>query len=185
EWKSCNTIEAVLTYSGGPVTPSVLWESTSQLTLSQTIQNSPNMITAIFTTDGAGLHTMRAKLTYGDCTVATEYVYVAKNYNAGLEIEVVCKNNGRYNVTLHNNSSVFQEPSDLTYSYYSRIGSTDTLLDSGIGLDQVSLIDVGEGNYTYVLQLHSPSNPDYPVCEVVHTLPLDPMPDPDTFTVTP
>lgn len=185
EWKSCNTIEAVLTYSGGPVTPSVLWESTSQLTLSQTIQNSPNMITAIFTTDIAGLHTVRAKLTYGDCTVATEYVYVAKNYHAGLEIEVVCNNNGEYDVTLHNNSSVFQEPSDLTYSYYRRIESSDTLLDSGIGLDQVSLTNVGEGDYTYVLQLHSPGNPDYPVCEVVHTLSLDPMPYPNNFTATP
>lgn len=174
QWTSCNTLTANVTFNGSPT--SIFWSASPGVTITSG-QGTQN---ATFTTNIAGEHTIYASLTYGSCTV-TNFVNVPKHYQAGLSIEVLCNDDGAYDLTLHNNSMVYNPPT-VTYSYYRRVDSTDTLLDSGVNLDSFLLNDVTPGTYTYVLKLTSPGKP---TCEVEHTITLDPMPFPDSFTISP
>lgn len=174
-WNLCGTILGIINYDYPP--DQIVWSSSPSLNY-ESGQGSP---VAYFTTDVPGSHTLYAQLTYGECQV-THTVTVVKNYHPELNISVECNDDGTYDIKLNNNSMVYPSSSGITYGYsrkepngYYSVGSSTNPQYS------VSINNLVPGTYTYRLRLTSPGKP---ICEVEHTITLEPMPEPDDFIVT-
>src|SRR5690606_20643499 len=106
-----------------------------------------------------------------------------KNYTPDLHIAVECNDDGTYNLKLSNNSMKYLNPT-ITYSYQRKLNPIGYSVISSSTNPQhtVSINNLAPGTYTYRLNLTSSGKPS---CASEHTITLDPMPDPDAFTITP
>ncbi|MDV6167363.1 PKD domain-containing protein [Flavobacterium sp. DG1-102-2] len=170
-WSACNTVTATATYNGTPA--SIVWQGSPFLTY----LSGNNSATGQFSVTVPGAHLVTVKVTYntpsGPCTVQ-KTVEIKTHYKPDFNTTVTCNgtNNG-YNVTLLNNSTVF-EASTATYTF------------SGTGMspqtDQViNLTNLAPGTYTYTLTVSMPGKPS---CSITKTVILNPLPVVN-FTVSP
>jgi hypothetical protein len=162
-WSSCDIITATATYNGTPV--SVQWQGSPLL-----VFNSGNNTTAQFTTDVPGAHLVTVFVTFplpggGTCTVQ-KTVEVIKRYKANFNTTIVC-NNGLYNVSLINNSTVSDLSNPIVYTF------SGTGLPPTVG-QTINLTGLAPGTYNYTLTLSMSGMPN---CSINKTIVLKPMPD--------
>lgn len=172
EWEDCGINALLIAYPVPGIDDNVVWEATQGVSLI-----AGDKQTATFNAI-AGLHTITAVLVYDDeeCMVVRQET-VEVNYVPEFNIAITCNNNGTYDVSLQNNSMIYDiEKNDITFTY------TGTNITGFLTGEDHLLTNVEPGEYAYTLTL---SATDKPTCEVEHTITLDPMPDPDGFTVTP
>lgn len=119
EW-NCNQIKVTLDYNHEP--DSIQW--TIGQGVSFTGQNiGVTTAEGYFTSIEPGAHLIFAKLYYGDCFIV-RMVEVKKHYQPILSLGASCNTSGTYNVTLNNNSLVFDiDTDDITFEYYDRTTS--------------------------------------------------------------
>lgn len=167
-WSSCENITAGVTYTTTPTIP-VEWSGSAHLTLTGG-QGTPN---ATFSTTVPGAHLVTAKLTYGSCVV-TKTFEVVKNYEPLLKTAITCNADGTYNVTLLNNSRIFDiDINDITFTY-----TGPGISGSATGQSH-TINNMAPGTYNYTLTLSSPGKPN---CAVILPVTLDPVPNAN-FTV--
>ncbi|PZR10336.1 MAG: hypothetical protein DI539_21330, partial [Flavobacterium psychrophilum] len=162
-WNACNNIVATATYNGTPV--SVQWQGSPFLSLV-----SGNNTTAQFSTDVPGAHLVTVFVTFplpggGTCTVQ-KTVEVKKHYKANFNTTINCVN-GAYNVSLINNSTVFDVVSPITYTF------SGTNLPPTVG-QTINLTGLAPGTYTYTLTLSMSGKPN---CVITKTITLSQMPN--------
>lgn len=172
-WTACGTITAQATYMGTPA--SVQWIGSPLISLV-----SSNSTSATFTSNTPGAHLVTAKLTYqtanGPCVVQ-QTVEVITHYKADFNTIVSCNNGGTgvsYNVTLADNSTVFNVTTPITYNF----------TGPGIGTNPTgqtyTLTNVAPGTYNYTLTLTMPGKP---ACTITKQLVL-PAAASTAFTVS-
>ena len=170
KWAECDKISAEVAYSG-PAPTSIQWLGSEFLSLSSTFPNgayftSANQSSAII----PGMHLITVKLIYPTCSV-TRSVMVAKNYTPDFVTTIACNsgNNPTYNVTLQNNSTIFNTPSiPITYTF------SGTGLNPAQSGQSVPLTNLAPGTYTYTMTVSSPGKPS---CAITKTLVLAPLPN--------
>lgn len=167
EW-NCEFITSEVTYNGTP--DEFIWSGGTHLTI-ESGQNTPNIV---FKTSVPGAHILFVKLRYGNCIIEKSVV-ATKNYEPKLNMTTVCNpGSGTYNLTLHNNSTIFGiNINNITFTY---TGPGITVPLQGQSAVVNNLLP---GTYTYTLKLSSPGKPD---CTVSETITLGQMPDVD-FTL--
>ena len=166
----CNKIKANVGYSYAPTIP-VQWFGSAHLTLT----GGQGTANATFSTTVPGAHLVTAKLTYGTCVVTKTYE-VVKNYEPLLETAITCNANGTYNVTLLNNSRIFDiDINDITFTY-----TGPGISGSATGQSH-TVNNLSPGTYSYTLTL---SSPGYPDCQVTVPVTLDAIPNAN-FSLTP
>jgi len=165
-WSSCGIITASLSYVG---TASVAWIGSPFITYS-----SGNNSGAQFTTNVPGVHIVTAKLTFqtptGPCVI-TRNVEVKTHYKPNFNTNVVCNGNGTYNVTLLNNSTIFDVTSanPVTYTF----SGTGMTTQTG---QTINLTNLAAGTYTYTLTTSMSGKPS---CSVTKTITLSALPNPN------
>lgn len=162
-WSACNVLTAQLSYTFAG-TPTVQWIGSPFLSFM-----NGNNSGAQFSTDVPGAHLITAKVTFptpsGPCTVIRN-VEVKKHYQPNFNTNIVCVN-GLYNVTLLNNTTVFDLPSPVTYTF------NGTGLPSQVG-ETINLTNLSPGTYTYTLTTSLGGS--YPSCSITKTITLAQMP---------
>lgn len=172
-WTACGTITASASYLGTPA--SVQWIGSPLITL-----QSSNNTSATFTTNVPGAHLITVKVTYqtagGPCTVQ-ETVEVKTHYKPDFNTIVTCNNGGSgltYNVTLADNSTVFNVTSPITYSF------SGPGIPPGTTGQTYNLVNRPPGTYSYTLTVSMAGKPS---CAITKQLVLPGVPDMD-FSVS-
>jgi PKD repeat protein len=169
-WNTCNTITATVSYVG---TATVQWVGSPLISLI-----SGNNSSATFSTSIPGAHLVTANVTYqtanGPCTVQ-KTVEVKTHYKPDFNTNIVCNTGtGTYNVTLLNNSTVFDVANNVTYTF------TLNGLNPQTG-QTASYNNLLPGTYNFTLTLSMPGTPG---CSVTKPITLAPMPTVN-FNLTP
>jgi len=178
-WDSCTIFSTQLSYDYPP--DAIMWTTYTDVQI-QSGQGTPS---AIFTSDIAGLHTISATLTYGECSL-TYTIPIPKNYQPGLSIGAVCNNDGTYNLTLYNNSMVYDPDNilNIKYNYYEGIVTDPNNPDtSSIGTEDFVEIngEIPPGTHSYTLIVFSEDNP---ICAISQTITLGTTPVPNDFIIS-
>lgn len=163
-WTACNVLTAQLSYSFTG-TSTVQWIGSPFLTYM-----NGNNLGAQFSTDIPGAHLITAKVTFqtgsGPCVVFRTFE-VKKHYQPNFNTNIVCVN-GVYNVTLLNNTTVFDLPNAVTYTF------SGTGMSPQVG-ETINLTGLNPGTYTYTLT--TSLGGIYPSCSVTKTIVLPAMPN--------
>lgn len=169
-WNGCENITAGVTYNYAPTAP-IQWIGSTYLT----ITGGQGTANATFSTTVPGAHIVTAKLTYGNCVV-TKTFEVKKHYEPLLKAAITCNANGTYNVTLLNNSRIFEiNLNAITFTY-----TGPGISGSATGQSH-TINNVAPGIYNYTLTL---SSSGYPDCVVTLPVNLPAVPNAN-FTLTP
>lgn len=163
-WSACGTISATLSYVG---TATVQWLGSPFISLI-----SGNTAGAQFSTNVPGAHLVTALVTFstpsGPCTV-TRTVEVKTYYKPNFNTNIVCNGNGSYNVTLLNNSTIFDVTASnpITYTF------SGTGMSTQVG-QTINLTNLAPGTYNYTLTLTMAGKPS---CNITKTVVLSAMPN--------
>jgi len=167
-WSACGTITANATYAGTP--SNVQWVGSPLITL-----QSSNNTSATFSTNTPGAHLVTAFVTYqtpnGPCTVQ-QTTEVKTHYKPNFNTIVSCNSGGQnitYNVTLVDNSTVFDAGNLITYTW------TGPGISGSATGQSVTLPPMAPGTYNYTLTLSMPGKPS---CTITKPLTLAAAPNP-------
>ena len=171
-WAECDKLFAQFNYTG-PAPTSVQWLGSQFISLS-----SSGPTSAYFTSFDQvspiipGVHIITVKLIFPTCVV-TRSVAITKNYTPDFVSTIACNsgNNLTYNVTLQNNSTIFNTPAiPIAYTF------TGTGIATPQAGQSITLNNVAPGTYNYYMTVSSTA-PGKPSCTIMKTLVLPALPN--------
>src|SRR5690606_38028427 len=186
-WVDCTKVKVTATYSSlTNVTDVTSNASYGGVFVSATPFNPGTLQYAfIYEFEEVGVHGITVWTYYSDCE-HQDYATIdfPKFYEPILKYAVTCNGNNNYNVTLYNNSNLFEvTTSNVTFTYS---GSGITGTPTG---QSYTVNNLAPGTYTYYLTLTTAKKPgDYgytdqtpnvamPACTIPVTFTLEPTPD--------
>lgn len=160
-WTGCNTLSAQASYSVVP--DQVQWLSNSVLTLT----GGQGTNDAQFTTNIAGVHLVTVRIRVGNCWFS-KTIEMIKRYQPKFNITQTCSNNGTFDVTLHNSSTIFDiNQNDITFTW----GNGGPFTQTG---QTASFSNLSPGVHTFTLTLTSANNLP---CTITETYTIAPTPN--------
>lgn len=186
-WENCNRVKVTATYASLTNVTNVASNTPYGGVFISGTPYSPSttQYEFVYEFEEMGVHRVTVWTHYSDCTEKGHTtIEFPKFYEPILKYAVTCNGNNNYNVTLYNNSNLFEVTSSNVTFTYSGPGITGTPTGQSYTVNNLS-----PGTYTYYLTLNTAKKPgDYgytnqtpnvamPACTVEVTFTLEPTPD--------